>query len=175
MVSNTLIEKKMKGSATQYKGGAFEFTPYGEGTAVYAKLSKVGNCSLSKTTGEKDVNYVAHLKTPANSPDPAADLRDQLEKLVQSLEKGTRKVTPRGRTLAKEEGYVCTLNATKGTIEIGIAIDLREHVDYVNYFNKLSINLSKCLQFNDTSIRTLCKELAKTSTPSRATKDTASA
>ena len=43
MANNSLIEKKMKGSATQYKGGVFEFTPYGEGTAVYTIQTKEAN------------------------------------------------------------------------------------------------------------------------------------
>ena len=75
MVSNTLIEKKMKGSASQYKSGAFEFTPYGEGTAVYA----------SRSRGEM-LRYRRKQGDSAKSDATLGGVASTLEAMVDSLE-----------------------------------------------------------------------------------------
>ena len=73
MVSNTLIEKKMKGSATQYKGGAFEFTPYGEGTADYASRSR-GAMLRYVRKQDDSAKSDATLGGAASTFEPTADL-----------------------------------------------------------------------------------------------------
>ena len=61
MVSNTLIEKKMKGSATQYKGGAFEFTPYGGGRPSMPREAG-GRCCAIGVNRTIQQNLMPHLE-----------------------------------------------------------------------------------------------------------------
>ena len=43
------------------------------------------NGSLSRTTGEKQPSWCVRLKVPVGVTDPAADMRDELEKVLKAL------------------------------------------------------------------------------------------
>ena len=169
-MANEQIEKKLRGTATFYTTGSVEFTPQQEGSPRFEPLKKTRNGALMRTTGEKQQSMVAHLKVPADSTDPAAELQDELEKLLKTLPEYHGEPRPRGRTLCRKEGAVFAYNGKKGCIEIALTIDLRQHVDYMKEFYKLTNELSQCLHINDDFLREQCRALAKCSTPSAAAK-----
>ena len=62
-------------------------------------------------------------------PPPAADLRSAGKCAESPAGKGEAPV-PKGRKLLEKDGVEVRLNA-KGSLEIGVKIDLRENADYI--------------------------------------------
>ena len=60
----------------------------------------------------------------------SGDLREQLEKVLKALPPTGRMPVAKGRRLMKKDGVEVRLNA-KGSLEIGVKIDLRENADYI--------------------------------------------
>ena len=102
MEANEQKLKEVKGKMSLFKSDKMVFTPYGQGDPVYAEVKKVGGASLARTLGEKTQSLVARLKVDALAADPAAELRDQLEKVLKGLPDPQRKPRLRGRFLRND-------------------------------------------------------------------------
>lgn len=164
MKQNELIERKLRGSATLFKDGSWEFTPQGHGSPRFEEVVKVGQSALCRTAGLERQSLIAHLKVDASEVDQAAALQAELDKITRKLPGQPAVSTPRGRVLLKEEGVLVAQNATKGQLEVLLTIDLRKYVDFMKEYYKLTNLISRCLHYNEDSTRQLCRALAKSST-----------
>ena len=63
----------------------------------------------------------------------------------------------------KKDGVEVRLNA-KGSLEIGVKIDLRENADYIKKFYEIMTEINKCLHYNEESVSKLKHALATSST-----------
>lgn len=164
MSKNEQIDKKLKGTATIYTDGAMEFVPQGTGSPRYETVSKVGSSAVYKTTGTGQQSYVAHLKVPADSADPQAELQEQLDKVGLKLWPMPRAEVPRGRVLLRQPGCLVTQNASRGELQVSFTINLKEKVDYLKEYYKLQNQINLCLHSNADSLRQLCRQLHSCST-----------
>ena len=163
MATNELKTKKVRGTMEYLPEDKLVFTPHGTGQPQYEKLKTTATSALMRTTGEKTQSLIAHLKVPADAVDPAADLREQLEKVLKALPAKGEAPVPRGRRLMKKDGVEVRLNA-KGSLEIGVKIDLRENADYIKKFYEIMTEINKCLHYNEESVSKLKNALATSST-----------
>ena len=163
MATNELKTKKVRGTMEYLPEDKLVFTPHGTGQPQYEKLKTTATSALMRTTGEKMQSLVAHLKVPANAVDPASDLREQLEKVLKALPATGEAPVPRGRRLMKKDGVEVRLNA-KGSLEIGVKIDLGENADYIKKFYEIMTEINKCLHYNEESVSKLKHALATSST-----------
>ena len=134
MEANEQKTKTLKGSMKFFKDDRLEFTPYGQGEPMFTEIRKAGDGSLMRTTGEKRQSLVARLKVDANAADPAADLRDQLEKVLKGLQESQRKPRLRGRFLKNSDELKVRLDERDGTISVLMTLDVRSK-NYVQKFN----------------------------------------
>ena len=155
--------KRIRGTMAIHPEHRLVFTPQGKGQPQYEEIKKTTNGALMRTTGEKTQSLVAHLKVPADATDPAADLRDQLENVLKALPAKGEAPVPRGRKLLEKDGVEVRLNA-KGSLEIGVKIDLRENADYIKKFYEIMTEINKCLHYNEESVSKLKHALATSST-----------
>ena len=163
MEANEQKPRQVKGHLKVWKDDRMEFTPFGQGDPVYAEIKKVGGGSLARTTGEKQQSLVARLKVDALAADPAAELRDQLEKVLKGLPDSQRKPRLRGRFLKNTDELKVRLDEKEGTISVLILLDVRSK-NYVQKFNLLSMEVNKCLDYNEDSMKKLARVLTTAST-----------
>ena len=163
MEVNEQKTKTLKGSMKFFRDDRLEFTPYGQGEPMFTEIRKAGDGSLMRTTGEKRQSLVARLKVDANAADPAADLRDQLEKVLKGLPESQRKPRLRGRFLKNSDELKVRLDERDGTISVLMTLDVRSK-NYVQKFNLLSMEVNKCLDYNEDSMKKLARALATAST-----------
>ena len=71
---------------------------------------------------------------------------------------------PKGKVLENCDDYVCAVNNAQGMVEISLSIDLSKDVDFCSKLFKIYSNLSRCLHYNEDSLRKLCRQLAKRGT-----------
>ena len=164
MDDNNQKIKHIRGSMRLYPSDRMEFTPYGQGEPQMERVKATANGSLSRTTGEKHQSWIVRLKVPVEVTDPAADLRDELEKVLKALPESRRKPAPKGRILMNQDGCQVTLNRSKGRIEIGMTIDLTTVINVKQFFTKKAMEINQCLDYNQISIKQQCIALAKSST-----------
>ena len=141
-----------------------EFTPYGHREPQMERAKATANGSLSRTTGEKQQSWCVRLKVPTEVTDPAADLRDELEKVLKALPESRQKPPLRGRILMDGKDCQVRLNQSKGHVEIGITIDLHEEINVSQFFTKKAMEINQCLHFNDLLLKKHIIALATTST-----------
>lgn len=167
MEDNNLKTRKVKGSMEFKPDDALVFTPYGKGEPMYEyiKGDKSGrNSALMRTLGEKRQTLVARLRVPADATDPAADLRDELEKVLKGLPASRKARAPKGRVMLDDNYALVRHNERAGRIEMAVTIDLHEIIDFIDKFNKICVEINKCLHFNSDSLRKQCIALATAST-----------
>jgi hypothetical protein len=163
MEANEQKLKEVKGKMSLFKSDKMVFTPYGQGDPVYAEVKKVGGASLARTLGEKTQSLVARLKVDALAADPAAELRDQLEKVLKGLPDPQRKPRLRGRFLRNDADLKVRLDERDGTLSVLIQLDVRNK-NIVQNFNRLSMEVNKCLDYNEISLKKLARALTTCST-----------
>ena len=108
MNENKQKPRKIRGTMEYYDDDRLLFTPQGTGQPQYESLKKSGGDALMRTTGEKTRSLVAHLKVPADTTDPAADFRDQLDKVLKGLPGLPSEPVLRGRKLMATDGCSVT-------------------------------------------------------------------
>ena len=126
--------KRIRGTMAIHPEHRLVFTPQGKGQPQYEQIKKTTNGALMRTTGEKRQSLVARLKVDANAADPAADLRDQLEKVLKGLPESQRKPRLRGRFLKNSDELKVRLDERDGTISVLMTLDVRSK-NYVQRFN----------------------------------------
>ena len=164
MEDNNQKIRQIKGSMKLFPSDRMEFTPYGQGEPQMEKVKATANGSLSRTTGAKQQSWIVRLKVPTEVTDPAADLRDELEKVLKALPESRQRLVPKGRILMSQDGCQVTLNRSKGRIEIGMTIDLTTVTNVKQFFTKKAMEINQCLDYNQVSIKQQCIALAKSST-----------
>ena len=152
-MSTKKMTKAVKGTMTFHDGDRLTFTPYGKGEAQYETLKKTTGGALMKTVGEKTQSLVARLKVPATAEDPAADLRDQLERVIRELPGVEAPPPPRGRILRNADGLTVSVDYGQETIGITMIIDLATTKDVMGKYLKMSMEATKCLQYNSDSLK----------------------
>ena len=164
MDDNNQKIRQIKGSMKLFPSDRMEFTPYGQGEPQMERVKATANGSLSRTTGEKHQSWIVRLKVPVEVTDPAAEIRDELEKVLKGLPESRRKPPLRGRILMDKSDCQVRLNQSKGQVEIGITIDLREENNVTQFFTKKAMEINQCLHFNDLLLKKHIIALATTST-----------
>ena len=164
MEDNNQKIRQIKGSMKLYPSDKMEFTPYGQGEPQMERVKATANSSLMRTTGQKQQSWIVRLKVPVGVTDPAADMRDELEKVLKGLPQSHRKPPLRGRILMDEKDCQVRFNQSKGHVEIGITIDLHEEINVSQFFTKKAMEINQCLHFNQDSIKQQSIALAKSST-----------
>ena len=164
MEDNPQKPKTLKGSMKYFDDDRLEFTPYGQGDPLYEQIRKAQNGTLMRTTGEKKQSLVARLKVAADSSDPAADLRDQLEKLLKGLPQSQREPRPKGRFLKRMDGLTVRLDERDAQLRVVMSISVREVKNVEETFNRMSMEVNKCLHYNSDSLKKLKSAPASDST-----------
>jgi hypothetical protein len=114
-------------------------------------LKETATGKLYRTLGEKKPKIVVHASVNASSPDPAADLLEQVEKLSAPLKPKALKPM-RGRVLLDEPHLRIAWSKTRRTIELTLSINIDETPNYQNQLIKLMQQSSSCLAINQTSL-----------------------
>ncbi len=163
------VLKKFRSTSTIYEDYSVEVTPMlSTGEKNQKDVVEVGGGKMYTTRGQKKQTRCVHLTVDAKSEDPVRELYRQLDDLIaqarkdgQELPEYRPQTAPRGSLLESNTDYVCALNETKGRIEISATIDLSRDVDYSEKLFRIYSQLSKCLHYNEDSLKRLCRQLAK--------------
>lgn len=167
--STTALPQKMRGTATVYSDLSIEFRPQGEGRAQQVPITSTRNSQLYRTTSAKKPQVVAHLKVPADTADPAAELTQQLNDLCRRAWPEKKQPRPRRRRrLARwpengTDGVTIEADERKYSLHVAMDISLADHVDYKDFFYQLVNETSKCLAFNTDFMNRLLRAAANTS------------
>ena len=165
------VLKKFRSSNVIYDDYSIEVSPFTEtGESSRTDLVESGGGKMYVTKGSKKKTRCIHLSVDANDPDPVRKLYKQMDDVLeqakrdgQELPEYKPKAAPRGTVLEKTPDYTCALNETQGHVEISITIDLAKDVDFCDKLYHNYINISKCLHYNEDSLKKQCKLLAKRS------------
>ena len=123
--------RKIRGTATIYADDRMEFRPQQAGEPQRLDVRKKGESSLYRTTSEKAPRLVAHLSAAADSPDPVAQMQEDLASLTKGMETKTD-VQPKGKL-----------------------IDLSAHPNYEKFMLNQMQQIFRCFTINETSFRKL--------------------
>ncbi len=165
------VLKKFRSSNVIYDDYSIEVSPFAEtGESSRTDVIECGGGMMYFTKGSKKKSRCVHLKVDANDPDPVRKLYKQMEDVLdqarrdgQELPEYKGKTAPKGSVLEKNADYTCALNETQGHVEISIVIDLAKDVDFCDKLYHNYVNISKCLHYNEDSLKKQCRLLAKRS------------
>lgn len=157
------VIRKVRGTANFFNDTDFEFVASKESGPRYEEVKKTRTSSLNLTAGTGRKSYVAHLKVPSDSFDPTAELYRELERLTVDFNKTETPPKPTGETLYRSDALTICKNEKKGCVSIGINIDLSQHIDFLQFTYQQINEITKCLHFNEDSLRQLCRVIAKRS------------
>ena len=146
--------KKVRGTATIYADDRFDFRPQAEGSPAQVDKKSVGRSSFYKTTSEKEPQLVAHLSVAADSPDPVAQIQEDLASLTKGMETKTD-VQPKGKLLVDNDGLRIYTNNSRKTITVVQEIDLSAHPNYEKFMLNQMQQIFRCFTINETSFRKL--------------------
>ena len=166
------ILKKFRPTNTTYEDYSIDIAPFqqtGESSQTEVVASSGGKMFLTK--GTKKQTRCIHLSVDSKEKDPVGKLYQQLDDVLaqarkegQDLPEYKAPTMPKGKVLEKCDDYVCAVNNAQGMVEISLSIDLSKDVDFCSKLFKIYSNLSRCLHYNEDSLRKLCRQLAKRGT-----------
>ena len=146
--------RKVRGTATIYADDRMEFRPQQAGEPQRLDVRKKGESSFYKTTSEKEPQLVAHLSVAADSPDPVAQMQEDLASLTKGMETKTD-VQPKGKLLVDNDGLRIYTNNSRKTITVVQEIDLSAHPNYEKFMLNQMQQIFRCFTINETSFRKL--------------------
>ena len=146
--------KKVRGTATFFADDRMEFRPQAEGESTQLDKKTVGRSSFYQTKSEKEPQMVAHLSVPADSPDPVAQMQEDLALLTKGMETKTD-VQPKGKLLVDNDGLRIFTNNSRKTITVVQEIDLSAHPNYEKFMLNQMQQIFRCFTINETSFRKL--------------------
>ena len=146
--------RKVRGTAEIFADNRITFRPQAEGEPTQLEKKKIGRSSFYKTTSEKEPQYVAHLSVPADSPDPVAQMQEDLALLTKGMETKTD-VQPKGKLLVDNDGLRIYTNNSRKTITVVQEIDLSAHPNYEKFMLNQMQQIFRCFTINETSFRKL--------------------
>jgi len=154
--------KKVRGTATFFADDRMEFRPQAEGESTQLDKKTVGRSSFYRTKSEKEPQMVAHLSVPADSPDPVAQMQEDLALLTKGMETKTD-VQPKGKLLVDEDGLRIFANNSRKTITVVQEIDLSAHPNYERFMLTQLQEIFKCFTIKETYLRRLANAALKSS------------
>ena len=166
------VLKTFRSTNTIYADYSIDIKPYqptGESSQTDVVESSGGKMFLTK--GTKKQTRCIHLAVDSKEKDPVGKLYQQLDNVLaqarrdgQDLPEYTAPTMPEGTVLEKCDDYVCAVKNAQAMVEISLSIDLSKDVDFCSKLFKIYSNLSRCLHYNEDSLRKLCRQLAKRGT-----------
>ena len=105
---------------------------------------------------------VAHLSVPADSPDPVAQMQEDLALLTKGMETKTD-VQPKGKLLVDEDGLRIFVNNSRKTITVVQEIDLNSHPNYERFMLTQLQEIFKCFTIKETYLHRLANAALKSS------------
>lgn len=171
-MSTKKVLKKFRSTNTIYEDYSMDLTPIvTTGESSQTEVVEAGGGKMYLTKGQKRQTRCMHLTVDAKEQDPVRKFYKQMDDVFEQarregheLPEYKPKAAPKGTLLEKTDGYVCAVNETRGQVEISLVIDLSKDVDFCDKLYRTYIELSKCLHYNEDSLKKLCRQLAKRST-----------
>lgn len=163
------VLKKFRSTNTLYEDYSMDIAPMVvTGESSQTEVVSAGGGKMYLTRGEKHQSRCMHLCIDAKEKDPVRKFYKQMDDVLeqarrdgQELPQYQPKNVPRGSLLEKNDDFVCCVNETQGQVEISMVIDLSKDVDVSEKLHQNYIYLSKCLHYNEDSLKRLCKQIAK--------------
>ena len=146
--------KKVRGTAEIFADNSITFRPQAEGEPTQLEKKKIGRSSFYKTTSEKEPQFVAHLSVPADSPDPVAQMQEELASLTKGMET-KREISPKGKVLVDYGGLRIYTNNAQRTITVQQTIDCASHPNYEKFMLNQLQEIFKCFTINQTYLAKL--------------------
>ena len=114
-------------------------------------ISKTADSKLYRTTGEKKPKMVAHVVVPSDSPDPVADIYEQVDRLTRGLQ---TKAAPRlrGKLLLNQPDARIVFSRKERKLQMVLNINLNDTPNYQNQLIRLMQQISTCFAINQTSL-----------------------
>ena len=171
-MSTKKVLKKFRSTNIIYEDFSMDLSPIATtGESNQTEVVEAGGGKMYLTKGQKRQTRCVHLSVDAKEQDPVHKLYKQMDDVLEQARRDGHelpeykpKTTPKGRLLEKNDDYVCAVNETRGQVEISLTIDLSKDVDFCGKLFKTYTELSKCLHYNEDSLKKLCRQLAKRST-----------
>ena len=154
--------KKVRGTAEIFADNRITFRPQAEGEPTQLEKKKIGRSSFYKTTSEKEPQYVAHLSVPADSPDPVAQMQEELAELTKGMPT-KRDISPKGKVLVDQGGLRIYTNNAQKTITVVQSIDCTTHPNYERFMLQQMQEIFKCFTINQPSLAKLTSAAKKSS------------
>ena len=166
------ILKKFRSTNTIYEDYSIDIAPIaqtGESSQTDVVESSGGKMFLTK--GPKKQTRCIHLAVDSKEKDPVGKLYQQLDNVLaqarrdgQDLPEYTAPTMPEGTVLEKCDDFICAVNNAQGRVEVSLSIDLSKDVDFCSKLFRIYSNVSRCLHYNEDSLKKLCRQLAKRGT-----------
>ena len=166
------VLKKFRSTNTIYEDFSMDLRPFqatGESNQTDVVESSGGKMFLTK--GTKKQTRCIHLAVDSKEKDPVGKLYQQLDNVLaqarrdgQDLPEYTAPTVPEGTVLEKCDDFICAVNNAQGRVEVSLSIDLSKDVDFCSKLFRIYSNLSRCLHYNEDSLKKLCRQLAKRGT-----------
>lgn len=144
--------RKIRGTAIFHDDDALEFIPQREGTPVQIGVRKRGESRFYETEGEKQSSYVAHLKVPKDSADPATEMMEQLQYLTSGIAK-KEPPTPKSKRLLDRQDLRVWHRKNENKVIIQMEIDTTARGELSSQLFNLTAEINKCFAINQNSLR----------------------
>ena len=147
-MNNTQITKPEKPRRVRGTGifdtaaSTFSFQPMGEGEPVRHNVRK---------KGEKQSSYICHLKVSKDSPDPAAEMQEQLEYLTRGMRLKEPK-SPTSKRLLDKPGVEVWHRRTDRRVVVRMEIETGDEWSMTRQLFNLTQEVTKCFAINQKSL-----------------------
>ena len=168
-MSNKKVLKKFRSTNILYDDYSMDVSPIvATGESSQIDVVDGGGGQMYLTKGQKKQTRCLHLGVDAQETDPVRKFYKQMHDVIEQARRDGQELpaykprqVPRGTLLEKTVDYSCSLNETRGQVEISMIIDLARDVDFCEKLYRNYLNLSKCLHYNEDSLKRQCRLLAK--------------
>ena len=143
--------RKIRGTAIFHDDNSLEFVPQGEGEPVQRSVKKRGESRFYETEGEKQSSYIAHLKVPKDSQDPASEMFEQLKYFTTGIAKKEPK-PPSSKALMEKPGLKVWHRKKENKIVIQMELDTDTNARLTTRLLNLTAEINKCFALNQTSL-----------------------
>lgn len=151
------MPRRIRGTLIVKEGDDVEFhAQRSTGLSAQEQVASCGQSKLYRTVGEKTQKMVAHLSIAADSPDPRADLMEQVEKLTRDM---PTNATPRikGKTLLRDDDVSIVTNKRDHLVQVTMRIDVQQYPNYISRLLTLMQRINQCFASNQISLAKLRK------------------
>ena len=166
------VLKKFRSTNTIYEDFSMDLQPIAQtGESSQQDVVEAGGGKMFLTKGTKKQTRCIHLAVDSKEKDPVGKLYQQLDNVLaqarrdgQDLPEYTAPTMPEGTVLEKCDDFICAVNNAQGRVEVSLSIDLSKDVDFCSKLFRIYSNVSRCLHYNEDSLKKLCRQLAKRGT-----------